>query len=275
MLSREDQRWTLLPDVGRSRFLHVTAAETGGEDAVCGPLECAGTLVQRQRIGTENVRDYGPCIPYELRANSEQNSIDRQRQTVDRELVYCGPPSDTVVAGHYICRNHIDAAIDSVFPSVLCSMMRIVATVRPTINAGWIVATARDHEKTPGEPNAVCYLRRMQDKVEWLGSADAPPTSSGLMALEFHTLLTRPGILLHTHPVFAVLLDRPAGDARLLEKSPRSTGFAADIALAAGSGCAALRRSEGIWVFGRSGVEAALLTKLYPSAALDEIRQEL
>lgn len=274
MLSLEDPRWTLLPEAGSTLYLHKPA-DQNTDDMVCGPFRSAGSAIERSTLTSIDDTRRRRLVAYEQQTAEESAKVKDQRREVDLRLEYVGSAPDELVRSYHDAVLAVEACIPSIFGGVVCSMMRIVISAYILDAKGWIVATARDREKIPGLSTPLCYLRSNQDRIEWFGDELAPPTSSGSMAVEFHSLVQKPGLLLHTHPVFAVLLDRPVQNSHLLTSAPRSSAFAEEIARAALEHRVAFRPKEGIWAFGGSSADVVGATRTYQAGAVAEILAEL
>jgi hypothetical protein len=293
-----DPRCALLPPKGASAFyIHKMTNDESSFDFVSGPflsLEdlrkipgVSSTAVAELNIpegrrvlrvhlseiadDPEQLLEHQYFIPYESVDPKADPTILKHRTEVDAQLI---PDQLAQVPAPLRQRATSEFApiIEGLFHHALCSMTRIVISSRWEEFPDWVAVTVRDSEKRQKDCLSVAFLRETLDgRITAHSRLGQKASSSSLMTYSFHKQSPY-GILLHSHLVFAVLLDKATEKIGVIQEVPRTKEFARALIKLFEQGYPwVLRRSEGIWCFESSPekvLESALACQDYTLSLL-------
>jgi hypothetical protein len=239
-----------LPAFGRAGlYIHgaLSQADPGHPGWAAGPFQVAGPAGSVRRIAASDpqaetlLRKPGAVFrPYEpdQRAGLEMR---RTRAQADAALVQRQGP---VRAPAWLA-DHLDQIVAGLFAHTLCSMSRIVISVRG--RDGGLYVTCRDREKRPG--HAIAVSRISPDGATIMTPPGETISSSWAMARAFHGRQQQT-TLLHCHLRAATQHAGPIDGASPVEGVPRTPGFADELAACLQRAPVAIRRGDGVWCAG-------------------------
>lgn len=237
-----------LPGPGAALYIHGPAdpEDPGHPGRAAGPFAIPGPRGWITRIRADDPR----ASAWLSRADARFRLYEADRRTTAemRETRAAAEARlhehERAIAAPRAAAQAIDRCIAGVFTRLLCSMTRIVISVRAP--GGRLYITCRDREKTPGKPAAVSL-------IDAAGTVATPPgetvSSSWSMARAFHQ--AHPArILLHCHLIAARNLQSEDLGWALIGGTPRTPEFGQRLAGALSRRPVAVRPGDGVWCAG-------------------------
>lgn len=295
-----DPRFCLLtPHNACSFYIHRPAASGGIDDSVAGPF-CSledlrrvrgidsksldnlavldSTRIRRVHFDAivnnpEDILASTSFTEYELVKPSKDSSIQVQLPEVNPILHHQNLDLAPQVLVEQ-ARQEFGLVVDGLFQHALCSMTRIVISARWQNFPEWVAITVRDREKQLGVAPDIALLKQLSDNsIASYVETGQIPSPSAAMAWEFHQL-SKPCLLLHTHLLAPVVLDKAMDEMAVISEERHSSSFAQMLYqyFFTNSYRWVLRRGEGIWCVGSSAILALNSTLECQSFALDSLK---
>jgi hypothetical protein len=278
-MDRGDARVELFGDPDKTAtYLHRPPSQKDGFDYVTGPIPVTSLanwpkdtnhgLEEKHSITRFHLIELPDAIEltkaarwyaYENVEPTADVGIASQRRRVDASLrVFDITTAEVPPQLVDKAIGEIRSGISALFRHALCSMTRIVISLRFREHPDWIISTIRDEQKSASIDPDVALLRMSDDGTLLAYCARGKRPSSSAVSLWHYHRLAPPGALVHAHLLAPVLLDAEFEGMRILNEQPRSPAFGGELATTLNSGAyAVLRRGEGIWAAGDSVANAA------------------